>query len=437
MSNRELWRVVSLGEVATLVKGISYASEDYCGPDEGATFITIKCVSKAGGFKPEGIKYFKGEIPDRQRLKPGDLLIANTDLTRAGDIVGCPITVPELGGGHITLSMDLSKLIEKPDQIERRFLYYRLMSEDVRSFMKDHASGSTVLHLQTRAVPHLSFDLPPKKEQSKIAEVLATVDQAIEQTEALIAKQQRIKTGLMQDLLTRGIDEHGQLRTEQTHAFKDSPLGRIPVEWGVQTLESVSEFVTSGSRGWAQYYSTEGALFLRIGNLTRKHINMRFDDVIRVSPPASSEGERTAVKKDDLLISITADLGIVAVIPDGFETAYVNQHIALTRLDRTQAHARFVGWFFNGQLGQAQFDKLNESGAKAGLNLPSIKNLQIPVPSLDEQAKIAQAIDATTQKTDEFHARLVKCQSLKRALMQDLLTGRKRVVDLLHAEVAA
>ena len=59
-------------------------------------------------------------------------------------------------------------------------------------------------------------------EQTKIAEILSTVDRAIEQTEALIAKQQRIKTGLMQDLLTRGIDEHGNLRSEQTHEFKDS-----------------------------------------------------------------------------------------------------------------------------------------------------------------------------------------------------------------------
>ena len=73
-------------------------------------------------------------------------------------------------------------------------------------------------------------------EQSKIAEILSTVDQAIDQTEALIAKQQRIKTGLMQDLLTRGIDENGNLRSEETHEFKDSPLGRIPVEWEVKTI---------------------------------------------------------------------------------------------------------------------------------------------------------------------------------------------------------
>ena len=71
------------------------------------------------------------------------------------------------------------------------------------------------------------------------------MDRAIEQTEALIAKQQRIKTGLMQDLLTRGIDEHGNLRSEQTHKFKDSPLGRIPVEWEIVHLGNVSE-ISSG-----------------------------------------------------------------------------------------------------------------------------------------------------------------------------------------------
>lgn len=404
-------------DVVTFAKGKPPAAQPYFGKD-AEIYLTPEYLR--GGVGTEPIKAHKNAA----RVRGGETIVL-WDGSNAGEVFKAKAGV--LSSTMVELQPDASFIAD--------YFYYAMKGWE--GYLKGQTSGSGIPHVDKEVIGKLDLLAFPKSEQSKIAEVLGTVDQAIEQTEALIAKQQRIKTGLMQDLLTRGIDEHGQLRTEQTHAFKDSPLGRIPVEWGVQTLESVSEFVTSGSRGWAQYYSTEGALFLRIGNLTRKHINMRFDDVIRVSPPASSEGERTAVKKDDLLISITADLGIVAVIPDGFETAYVNQHIALTRLDRTQAHARFVGWFFNGQLGQAQFDKLNESGAKAGLNLPSIKNLQIPVPSLDEQAKIAQAIDATTQKTDEFHARLVKCQSLKRALMQDLLTGRKRVVDLLHAEVAA
>ena len=270
-----------------------------------------------------------------------------------------------------------------------------------------------------------------KFEQTKIAEILSMVDKAIEQTEALIAKQQRIKTGLMQDLLTHGIDADGNLRTEQTHEFKNSPLGRIPVEWEVCSLDSVANFVTRGSRGWARYYATEGSLFLRIGNLTRQHINMRLDDLVRVKPPELSEGNRTAVDTDDLLISITADLGIIAVIPEGFESAYVNQHIALVRLVKSEVAPRFVGWFLSSRSGQTQFEKLNESGAKAGLNLGTIKQLKIPKMEIAEQSRIAAILDDATQKSANFSQRLTKLRALKTALMQDLLTGRKRVTALL------
>lgn len=272
----------------------------------------------------------------------------------------------------------------------------------------------------------------PKTEQSKIAEVLSTVDRAIAQTEALIAKQQRIKTGLMQDLLTRGIDEHGQLRCETTHAFKDSPLGRIPVEWEVRPLDSVAEFVTSGARGWAKYYSEEGAIFLRIGNLTRKHINLRLDDIVRVQPPTSAEGTRTQVQQGDLLISVTADLGIIGVIPSNFGIGYVNQHIALARLNRETVSPRFVGWFLGGHQGRNQFDKLNESGAKAGLNLPTVRSLLFPSPSLTEQAKIAALLDSNVEALERRIDTLRKLRHLKTALMQDLLTGKVRVTPLLQ-----
>jgi hypothetical protein len=158
----------------------------------------------------------------------------------------------------------------------------------IRHKIDNLAIGSTVKGINVEQLLNFEIYNLTKPEQTKIAEILSTVDRAIEQTEALIAKQQRIKTGLMQDLLTRGIDERGNLRSEQTHQFKDSRLGRIPVEWEVGELESVSEFVTSGSRGWAQYYSADGAIFLRIGNLTRNHINLRFEDIVFVNPPRIS-----------------------------------------------------------------------------------------------------------------------------------------------------
>lgn len=403
-------------DVVSFSKGKPPAEQPYFGID-AELYLTPEYLR--GGAASEPIRANKNAA----RVNGGETIVL-WDGSNAGEVF-------RARAGVLSSTMVHLKPI---DSFDGDYFFYAMKGWE--GYLKGQTSGSGIPHVDKEVLGKLELVQFLTVEQSKIAEILSTVDQAIEQTEALIAKQQRIKTGLMQDLLTRGIDEHGQLRTEQTHVFKDSPLGRIPVEWEVQTLETVAEFVTSGSRGWAQYYSTEGALFLRIGNLTRQHINMRFDDVIRVTPPESAEGERTAVKEGDLLVSITADLGIVAVIPAGFETAYVNQHIALTRLDSSRVNARFIGWFLNSQSGQAQFDKLNESGAKAGLNLPAIQNLLIPVLGLLEQTIITEAIDTATGKAVKFHRRLVKLQSLKRALMQDLLTGRKRVTDLLEPTAA-
>lgn len=318
--------------------------------------------------------------------------------------------------------------------IDAKYLFYYVNRDGYWA-----RSGSAQPFIKPSSIQTSWVAYPPsKREQSKIAEVLSTVDRAIAQTEALIAKQQRIKTGLMQDLLTRGIDEHGQLRSEATHAFKDSPLGRIPVEWEVKQLDSVAEFVTSGARGWAKYYSEEGAIFLRIGNLTREHINLRLDDIVHVQPPTSAEGTRTQVQQGDLLISVTADLGIIGVIPTNIGIGYVNQHIALARLDSERVSSRFVGWFLGGHQGRNQFDKLNESGAKAGLNLPTVRSLLFPSPSLAEQTRIAVMLDSNVEALTHGIDTLRKLRHLKTALMQDLLTGKVRVTPLLEpAEEAA
>ena len=271
-------------------------------------------------------------------------------------------------------------------------------------------------------------------EQIKIAEILLTVDQAIEQTEALIAKHQRIKTGLMQGLLTRGIGNDGNLRSEETHEFKDSPLGRIPVDWKVRSINSISDFVTSGARGWAKYYSHEGAVFLRIGNLTRDHINMRLDDTVFVQPPTNAEGLRTAVLPRDVLISVTADLGIVGVIPDDFGEGYVNQHIALIRISDTEVNQRFIAWFLQSRAGQIQIERHNEAGAKAGLNLPTIRSLLVASPSSCEQGHIAQMLDTATNAISCLQTEMTKQIRLKTALMQDLLTGDVSVTPLMAKE---
>ena len=135
-----------------------------------------------------------------------------------------------------------------------------------------------------------------KPEQSKIAEILSTVDQAIDQTEALIAKQQRIKAGLMQDLLTRGIDEDGNLRSENTHEFKDSPLGRIPVEWEVKELNGlVDEPITYGIVQ-AGPHIENGIPYIRTGDMAGEVIQI--SQLLRTSPQIANSYKRSSIFRE-------------------------------------------------------------------------------------------------------------------------------------------
>ena len=105
----------------------------------------------------------------------------------------------------------------------------------------------------------------------------------------------------------------------------------IPDSWAWARLGVLTELITSGSRGWAQYYSNDGALFLRMGNLSRNSFDLRLDSIQRVLLPTNAEGLRTRLIEWDLLFSITAEIGMLGLIPSDFEEAYINQHVGLIR----------------------------------------------------------------------------------------------------------
>jgi type I restriction enzyme S subunit len=430
------WNRVRFGDIAEIIKGVSYASEDYCGPDDGMVFLTIKCVSKAGGFKQAGVKYFKGKPAGPQFLNPGDLLISNTDLTRAGDIVGAPLVVPSFDGKQITLSMDLSKVVESNEKVDRQFLYYMLMTDHARRFMKDHASGSTVLHLQTRAVPQLRLEIPKQiNEQSKIAEVLSTVDRAIAQTEALIAKQQRIKTGLMQDLLTRGIDEHGNLRNEATHTFKDSPLGRIPAEWDVVPVKSLLRAIDGGwspscideppSQGeWGVLKVSAVSSGIYQPNESKRlpgdlspipALEVQQGDVLlcRANGVAELVGTCAYVRQTPTRLLLSDKTLRLQPIPK-WVTPYVLSLLLGAHSSRLQIMASFSGSSGQKNISQAQ-----------------IQCIQVRRPPLAEQERLVSILEKSSDQIRSSRESLEKLRSLKASLMQDLITGKVRVTPLL------
>ena len=306
---------------------------------------------------------------------------------------------------------------------ETRYVHYSLVHTNILK----HINGGTRAKLNQSDMREIAYLTPPLPEQKKIAAILSSVDNVIEKIRAKIDKLKHLKTGMMQELLTKGIGH-----TE----FKDSPLGRIPSSWNVKSLGALSSFVTSGSRGWAQYYSSSGAIFIRIGNLTREHINLRFEDTVYVTPPASAEGKRTQVTIGDVLISITADLGVIGVVNESIGEAFVNQHISLVRLNEP-ALARWVGHFLAFENSQKQFIANNDAGAKAGLNLPAIRKTLVAIPAKDEREKIVASLDSVDQDVSLKRDRLQRLLNLKKALMQDLLTGKVRVkVDQKESAVA-
>jgi type I restriction enzyme S subunit len=150
-------------------------------------------------------------------------------------------------------------------------------------------------------------------------------------------------------------------------------------------------FLTSGSRGWAKYYAEAGDMFLRINNVRDAYLKL--EDIIYVNPPNTAETIRTKVKANDLLLSITADLGRTAVVPQNLEGAFVNQHLAIIRLDNKRINPVFAAWFYAMPYGKSIVMRKNRNAVKAGLNFDDIKDFDIISPSLKQQNKFARIVD--------------------------------------------
>lgn len=323
----------------------------------------------------------------------------------------------------------------RPKSLDPDYLYHGLQQWDLLQGVDQAIKGAT---LNKEKLKKIGFIYPEcKEEQAKIAEVLSTVDRAIEQTEALIAKQQRIKTGLMQDLLTRGIDEHGNLRSEATHELKDSPLGRIPVDWDTVKIDELASRVGSGvtPTGGESVYTPEGILFIRSQNV---HFDgLRLDDVAYLPDRIHRSMLRSEVFEHDVLLNITgASIGRCCRMPKIDGHANVNQHVCAIRLRETsETRARFLAAVMASHIGQRQIAQLNAGGNREGLNYQQVRSFVVPWPRSDaEFERVHTGITQTDDTLTANHASLDKLRLVKAGLMHDLLTGDRRVTGLLKGQ---
>ena len=177
---------------------------------------------------------------------------------------------------------------------------------------------------------------------------------------------------------------------------------QIPRTWLWTRLSEISRLVTSGSRDWAEFYSQQGAIFIRMGNLSRGSYNLRLGNIQRVTPPVGSEGSRTQLQAGDILISITGEVGLLGLIPPGFGEAYINQHTCLIR-QVPEMNSRYIPELFRSPFAQDQFNA-PQRGIKNSFRLTDVTEFVVPLPPLAEQHRIVAKVDELMALCDRLEA---------------------------------
>ena len=370
---------------------------------------------------------------ERFALHAGDVVITKDSETP--DDIGVPAVIVEdidglVCGYHLAL-------IRPKASVHPTFLAKQLASALTNRYFAANATGSTRFGLAIGTIEKLDVPTPPIAEQAKIAEVLSTVDRAIEKTEALIAKQQRIKTGLMQDLLTRGIDEHGNLRSEQTHKFKDSPLGRIPVGWEVITLGAMLKRVRGylqtgpfGSQLHAHEYVHEGTPVIMPQDILNGQISTSV--IARIPERRANELHRHRLLPNDIVFSRRGDLSRAAGIGEREAGWICGTGCFLLRVSPDAIESTWLANVYRHHHVQRQVETNAVGSTMPSLNNAVMENLIIAFPRADEQHEIMRQCGAAADGIASTLDQLAKMRALKRGLMQDLLTGNRRVTPLLE-----
>jgi len=398
----EGWKRVSLGEVIDRI-------------GDGGTPSRTDMGNFGGDIPWVVIEDIKKRIYDtKEKLTLKGLKNSNAKLWEKGSIIlSFGATIGEVGIAEVDLAtkQGIAGLELKSDQVYNLFLYFSLLIK--KNELLKLANQTTILEVRpTTFVDKLYFLLPPLPEQQKIAEILETVDRAIEKTDKIIEKYKRIKQGLMQDLLTKGIDKNGKIRSEKTHKFKNSPLGRIPEEWEVVRLGDVVDVFDS----------------------QRIPLDGEYRSTIKGNIPYCG-----ATGVIDFINDFIFDGEYVLIAEDGGkfqrfeETAYImngkfwaNNHVHIVR-GKNSLENLFLKYFIS-------FEDISyyiSGSTREKLNQQLLKSILIPLPPLTEQqciAEILSQIDNTIKKEEAYKQKL---ERIKKGLMEDLLTGRVRVNKLI------
>jgi len=381
---------------------------DFCNISNGFAFKSDKYISENGARVIRITNVQKGKIVDNDpKLYPfseldkleaykifeGDILMSLTG--NVGRVGRFP---KELLPAYI--NQRVCRVMPKNEKLDTNFLFHFLNSDVFENEAIKNSAGAAQLNLSTKWLGDFEIPLPNLATQQRIAAILDQADAIIQNNRAIVQKYDALTQSLFLDMFGDPVkNEKG---------------------WENKNLEKILKFLTSGSRGWAKYYSNAGDIFLRIQNIG--YNKLRLDDLTFINTPNSAEAKRTKVEPGDIVISITADLGRTAVIPSDFPTAFINQHLAILRFSE-ESNPFYISAFIASKGGQTLFNKLDKGGVKSGLNFTDLKSYKLLLPPLELQNQFAERVAVIEAQKQQAQLELAKSEELFASLLQRAFKG--------------
>lgn len=298
--------------------------------------------------------------------------------------------------------------------VSTRYFGYAYESDICQSQLAAITQGSSNININADNIKSLSVQFPPLPEQKKIAAILTSVDDVIEKTQAQIDKLKDLKTGMMQELLTRGVGVDGKPHTE----FKDSPVGRIPKGWDVVTTGSIAKSIVPGRNKPKQMNGN--IPWLTIADLGDVYVD-KSKSRRGVTREVLSEAKGKTLPKNTVIMSVVGEFGLSSIAA---RELVINQQlhgfVCGNKVDPTFLCLSL-------RYHKDQMEKLATQTTIAYMNKDNAESVVLALPSLSEQRKIASVIISIEEKVKSVSKTLHAKTLVKKALMQDLLIGRVRV----------
>ena len=420
------WRVLKFREVFGFIKTSSHSKKEMVYSETDSEIYNVHYGAIHTTYKEQILDFEKYDVPritddsklprEDQFLIDGDLVIvdASEDWGGMGECVELKNTVGKkvIGGLHTYAVRD------KVNAFARGFTGYIFKNTIVRNKLASYANVSKVYGITKGNISNIPLVIPPLPEQQKIAAILSTVDEQISTTEQIIEKSKELKKGLMQKLFSEGIGH-----TE----FKDTKIGRIPKDWDLEKLNDNVLKVGSGvtPKGGSSVYLKEGIPLIRSQNVL--YGKLQLNGVACIDVPQYKKMKNSQLQENDVLLNISgASIGRSGVVSKNILPANVNQHVCIIRTTE-RINASYLSSYLISNGGQNQIFRLQAGGNREGLNFQHIRSFKIPLPSVSEQQKIATILSEADAKIEKEQTQKAKLDQLKKGLMQQLLTGKKRV----------